>query len=127
MGMPELMRDIHSAVEPDSVRAMMAFTSMWLAVYITAMAMASSTLVKRCSLRTRERVVRRLFSAPRHTRAMASTVLSGYLPVAVSAESITASVPSMTALATSSTSARVGTGLWIMDSIIWVAVMTVRL
>jgi hypothetical protein len=35
--------------------------------------------------------------------------------------SITASVPSSTALATSLTSARVGTGLVIMDSIIWVA------
>ena len=48
----------------------------------------------------------------------------GYLPAAVSADSITASVPSSTALATSLTSARVGTGLVIMDSIIWVAVIT---
>jgi hypothetical protein len=55
--------------------------------------------------------------------AMASTVSTGYLPAAVSAESITASVPSSTALATSETSARVGTGLWIIDSIICVAVM----
>ena len=38
--------------------------------------------------------------------------------------SITASVPSSTALATSLTSARVGTGLTIIDSIICVAVMT---
>jgi hypothetical protein len=46
------------------------------------------------------------------------------MPAAVSPESITASVPSSTALATSDTSARVGTGLWIIDSIICVAVMT---
>ena len=37
---------------------------------------------------------------------------------------MTASVPSSTALATSLTSARVGTGLVIMLSIIWVAVIT---
>src|ERR1700761_5231746 len=123
MGVTELVRDIHKAVEPDSVRAMMAFTSMWLAVYITAMAMASSTLLKCFTARGPERWVRRCFSAPMQTRAMASTVFTGYLPVAVSPDSITASVPSITALATSSTSARVGTGLWIMDSIIWVAVM----
>jgi hypothetical protein len=46
------------------------------------------------------------------------------LPAAVSADSITASVPSSTALATSLTSARVGTGLVIMLSIICVAVIT---
>ena len=58
--------------------------------------------------------------------AMASTTFAGCLPAAVSADSITASVPSMTALATSDTSARVGMVLVIMDSIIWVAVMTTR-
>ena len=47
--------------------------------------------------------------------------------MAVSAESITASVPSITAFATSLTSARVGIGLWIIDSIICVAVITTRL
>ena len=40
--MSERMRDIHSGVAPDSVSATMARTFMWLAVYITAMAMASS-------------------------------------------------------------------------------------
>ncbi|MNS28087.1 hypothetical protein D3C72_600530 [compost metagenome] len=39
-------------------------------------------------------------------------------------ESITASVPSSTALATSEASARLGRGLWIIESSIWVAVMT---
>ena len=41
------------------------------------------------------------FSAPRQTLAMALTVSTGKSPAAVSAESITASVPSSTALATS--------------------------
>ena len=56
--------------------------------------------------------------------AMASTASMGYLPPAVSPESITQEVPSNTALATSETSARVGRGLRIMESSIWVAVMT---
>mmetsp|Transcript_25293 Transcript_25293/g.37181 ORF Transcript_25293/g.37181 Transcript_25293/m.37181 type:complete len:216 (-) Transcript_25293:682-1329(-) len=48
----------------------------------------------------------------------------GYLPLAVSPESITQSVPSKTALATSEVSARVGRGLLIIDSSICVAVTT---
>ncbi len=63
------------------------------------------------------------FSASMQMRFIASIVSTGYWPLAVSAESITASVPSSTALATSETSARVGTGLEIIDSIICVAVM----
>ena len=51
---------------------------------------------------------------------------TGSCPIAVSAESITASVPSNTALATSLTSARVGDGASIIDSSIWVAVITGR-
>ena len=58
---------------------------------------------------------------------IASTALTGYLPTALSPDSITASVPSITAFATSETSARVGTGLWIIDSIICVAVIATRL
>ena len=57
-------------------------------------------------------------------RAIVSTTSSGSWPMAVSAESMTASVPSNTALATSLTSARVGAGAVIMLSSIWVAVMT---
>ena len=49
---------------------------------------------------------------------------TGYLPTAVSAESMTKSVPSMIALATSVTSARVGRVLSVMCSSICVAVMT---
>jgi hypothetical protein len=63
------------------------------------------------------------FSASMQMRFIAATVSTGYWPEADSAESITASVPSSTALATSETSARVGTGLEIIDSIIWVAVI----
>ena len=44
----------------------------------------------------------------------------------VSPDNMTASAPSMTALATSNTSARVGIMLLIMDCIIWVAVMAIR-
>src|SRR5688572_20896407 len=59
-------------------------------------------------------------------RAMVSTACTGNRPEAVSAESMTASVPSRIALATSEASARVGRGLSIMLSSIWVAVMTTR-
>ena len=58
--------------------------------------------------------------------AMARTASTGYSPMAVSAESMTASVPSRMALATSDASARVGRGLCTMDSSIWVAVITGR-
>lgn len=57
-------------------------------------------------------------------RAMVATVIAGYSPTLVSPESMTASAPSRTALATSEVSARVGTGLEIIDSSIWVATMT---
>ncbi len=48
----------------------------------------------------------------------------GYSPTLVSPDSITASAPSSTALATSDASARVGRGAEIIDSSIWVATMT---
>ena len=57
-------------------------------------------------------------------RAIVSTVSMGYSPTLVSPDSITASAPSRTALATSEASARVGAGLEIIDSSIWVATMT---
>ncbi len=56
--------------------------------------------------------------------AMTSTAWTGYLPIAVSPESMTQSVPSSMAFATSEASARVGWGLSIMLSSIWVAVIT---
>ena len=49
---------------------------------------------------------------------------TGKLPAAVSPDSMTQSVPSRTALATSVASARVGRGFLTMLSSIWVAVMT---
>ena len=58
--------------------------------------------------------------------AIVLTAATGSTPIAVSPESMTALVPSKTALAISVTSARVGTGELIMDSSIWVAVITGR-
>ena len=63
-------------------------------------------------------------SADSMMRLIMLTDPTGYFPTAVSPESITASVPSKTALATSLASARVGEGLVIMDSSICVAVIT---
>ena len=63
-------------------------------------------------------------SALTQMSAMIFTASSGCAPVAVSPESITASVPSSTAFATSLASARVGRGLTIIDSSICVAVIT---
>ena len=54
---------------------------------------------------------------------MAATAATGLAPMAVSPDSITALVPSNTALATSVTSARVGVGAMTIDSSIWVAVI----
>ncbi len=65
-----------------------------------------------------------LHSASTTMRDMMETDSRGYWPLAVSAESMTASVPSKMALATSLASARVGRGFSIIDSSIWVAVMT---
>ena len=57
-------------------------------------------------------------------RAMVATASTGYAPTLVSPESMSASAPSSTALATSEASARVGRGALIIDSSIWVATMT---
>ena len=55
---------------------------------------------------------------------MVATASTGKSPTALSLESITASVPSRMALATSLTSARVGRGQLTIESSIWVAVIT---
>ena len=55
---------------------------------------------------------------------MVATASTGYLPAADSADSMTASAPSKMAVATSETSARVGTGELIIDSSICVATTT---
>ena len=57
-------------------------------------------------------------------RFIVATASTGYWPAALSADSITASAPSKTAVATSETSARVGTGEVIMLSSICVATTT---
>ena len=76
--------------------------------------MAGNQSLKRCP------------SASATMRAIISTASRGYLPTAVSPDSITASVPSKMALATSLASARVGRGFSIIDSSICVAVITGR-
>ena len=55
---------------------------------------------------------------------MVATASTGYFPAADSADSMTASAPSKIAVATSETSARVGTGEMIIDSSICVATTT---
>ena len=64
------------------------------------------------------------FSTASTMRAMVRTVSMTYLPTEVSPESMTASAPSRTALATSDASARVGREFSIIDSSICVATMT---
>ena len=65
-----------------------------------------------------------LLSADSIIRAIMLTASTGYFPLAVSAESITASDPSKIAFATSDASARVGRGFSVIDSSICVAVIT---
>ena len=122
------MRDINNGVVPDSLNATIAFTPFkWFAAYIVDMAIVSSIESNVYSIRWFDTLMLGCVSAPKHTSAMAFTVSTGKSPAAVSADSITASVPSSTAFATSITSARVGIGLVIIDSIICVAVITTRL
>ena len=125
--MPELMRDIHKGVDPVSVNAPMHLTFNRLAIYIADMAIASSIFPNSSVMRWSDCRILGYFSASMQTLAMAATARSGNFPAAVSAESMTASVPSMTAFATSETSALVGWGFSIMDSIICVAVITTLL
>src|SRR5258708_18300361 len=70
------------------------------------MAIDWSTRVKTRSRKSRSRVTSAESSATSQMRLMEAMVSTGYLPLAVSADNITASVPSSTALATSDTSAR---------------------
>ena len=60
------------------------------------------------------------------TAAIIATAPTGWAPTAVSCESITASVPSRIAFATSATSARVGRLEWTIESSICVAVIDGR-
>ena len=113
------------AVLPVSVKMAMAPMGRSSAACAMASQMVSATESPRCS--RRRRVWPRspmLHSASTTMRAMMETDSRGYWPLAVSAESMTASVPSKMALATSLASARVGRGFSIIDSSICVAVMT---
>lgn len=65
-----------------------------------------------------------MFSMALAMFCMTSMQRMGCWPMVVSAESMMASAFSVTALATSETSARVGSGDWIMDSSMWVAMIT---
>jgi len=125
MGTWMLCRLIHSAVLPDSVSATMALQPRWWAVNSAPMAIDWSMRPNTRSVKFASSRTSSARSASSAICAICSTVSTGYLPAAVSADSITASVPSSTALATSLTSARVGTGLTIMLSIICVAVMAI--
>src|SRR5438034_11686661 len=64
-------------------------------------------------------------SAVSTIRAIVRTASTGYRPAAVSADSVTASVPSSEALATSEASALGGGGVSGMDANIRVAVITI--
>ena len=64
------------------------------------------------------------FSTAMATLFIIATASTGYWPEADSADSMMASAPSNTAIDTSETSARVGTGEVIIDSSIWVATTT---
>ena len=97
----------------------MALISIFLAILIELIAMASSILLISENLYSSFFVIDSWYvSAPMQTSCMAFTVSIGWFPIAVSAESITASVPSKTALETSVISALVGVGFVIIDSII---------
>ena len=111
---------------PLSVSATIALALVCRAICTAALAMAWS--IRRVSSIVSDTPTSKScsFSAAAQINAIWRTVSNGYLPTAVSAEHMTASVPSSTALATSLTSARVGTGFSIMLSIICVAVMLKR-
>src|SRR5689334_16407781 len=120
------------AVKPDVVVQTITFAPILCAISAAALVMASvGASGDGISLSSAYSVVaeskapaQQSTSARDAMRAIALTASIGYSPAAVSALSMTASVPSSTALATSLASARVGRGTWIILCSIWVAVMT---
>ncbi len=116
------------AVDPDCVKAMIAVARISSAVRAAERLTASAISIVSSGDCRRVRRCRPVLncscSAALHMRRIIATVSTGYLPIAVSADSITASVPSKIALATSEASARVGLGLSRIESSIWVAVIT---
>ena len=93
------------------------------ALRVTACAMSSPMSSSRKNRFTRDSYSGEVSTA-RAIESMTCTAATGYSPLAVSPESMTASEPSKMAFATSVASARVGRGLWIIESSICVAVMT---
>ncbi len=125
MGLIGLIFDMTRAVSPLSLKTTTAFAP--TSVHAAWAAKATAWVNEPSSwpfLRSMCFCASAASSASPAMRAIISTARTGYLPTAVSPESIRASVPSNTALATSEASARVGLGLLIIDSNIWVAVMT---
>src|ERR1700683_3064813 len=115
-------RATRKPVEPDEVQQTMEARSSVSATCRAAAAMASALVASGsvCSTCNDDRYVVSL-STCSAIRFIVATASTGYWPAADSADSMTASAPSNMAVATSETSARVGTGLAIMDSSIWVA------
>ena len=125
IGGPTRSRATRNAVAPDDVQATMTLISSVSPMSRAAIAMASAEVGSgsgRCA------VMIERYSASVSTsiamRSIIDTASIGYLPTALSAESMTASAPSKMACATSDTSARVGTGEVIIDSSICVATTT---
>ncbi len=112
------------AVYPDSVGVIMAEAHKSIAEDTADRLTDSVTLVEDSLILEKNTWGSRFSSALTAILAMNSTASTGYLPYAVSPDSITASVPSKIALATSEASARVGLGFSIIDSSICVAVIT---
>ena len=119
-------RDIRRAESPDWVNATTYFASIRSATSPAALAITPDFVCGSQAAREGADVLllHRVHLGGLMMRAIVSTVWTGYSPTPVSPESITASAPSRIALATSETSARVGGGLEIIDSSIWVATMT---
>ncbi len=115
------------AVRPESVGTMIAAALTSSAVWTALRAIPHAE--SRASRRTRrafQSAVGAIVSVSRATSARVWTASTGKAPTALSCDSITASVPSRIALATSVTSARVGRALLTIDSSIWVAVIVGR-
>ena len=117
-------REINRAVNPLCVNTTIHFMCSSRDAWHTSSATVSATFNFSCVAGRENSLM--LASASSMIRAIMLTASTGYLPLAVSAESITASEPSKIAFATSEASARVGRGFSVMDSSICVAVITGR-
>ncbi len=112
------------AVWPETVGAMMAAALRSIAVSTDACATASAKVRPGFAMICPHTWHNCDDSTSCAMRTMVATDANGYLPDAVSPESMIASEPSRIAFATSLASARVGRGLRIMESSICVAVIT---